>query len=188
MAMNVPAPQRITVADLLELDRLGAFADTRVELLDGEIAKMTPIGPRHAGCMDRLTRLFVTQAGDLAVVRVQQSVVLDDFWAPQPDLALLRPPFDRYDAAHPRPDDILLVVEVAESSLVSDRDRKVPRYAAAGITECWIVDLETEQVLVCTEPSEASYRHREAARRDEILAPSALPAITVPVAAILVGR
>lgn len=188
MVTDVPAPHRITVRELLELGRLGAFADTRVELLDGEITTMTAPGPRHASCVDRLNRLFVTQAGDLAVVRVQQSMVLDDFWVPLPDLALLRPPFERYDDAHPRPGDILLAVEVADSSLVLDRDRKVPRYAMAGITECWIVDLEAGQVLVCSEPSETGYRHRALARRDDVLAPSALPGITMPVAAVLPGR
>lgn len=87
--------------------------DARVELLDGQVTQMAPIGDRHALCVNRLNRLFQVEAGDRIVVSVRNPVVLDDRSEPQPDLALLRPPNDRY-TAHPRAEDVLLVVEVAD--------------------------------------------------------------------------
>lgn len=122
--------------------------DDRVELLEGEIVEMVPIGPPHSGRVNRLNRLFVTALGDRVVVSVQNPVRLSDFSEPQPDLLLLRPERDFYISRHPRPDDVLLVVEVAASSALFDRRVKMPLYLAAGVPQIWLVDLDAQVVEV----------------------------------------
>ncbi len=111
----------------------------RVELIDGEILAMTPIGPRHNASIGRATRALVTAAGDQAIVLVQGSIRLDRFHEPEPDFALLRPQPDFYASAHAGPGDVLLVVEIAESSLQYDRDVKAGVYADAGVPEYWLL-------------------------------------------------
>lgn len=107
-----------TVDDYHRLAELGILGeDDRVELLDGQVVEMTPIGPEHAGCVDSLTRLLSRSASDVAIVRVQGPVVLQEHAELQPDLAVLKPRADAYRVAHPRPGDILLVIEVADTSL-----------------------------------------------------------------------
>src|SRR5690348_15213152 len=126
-------PGPFTVETYHRLAELGVLReDARVELLDGQIVAMTPIGSRHAAAVGRLTRVFGERAGKRSIVWVQNPIVVSQTWEPQPDVCLLRPRDDFYAAAHPRADDVLLVIEVADRSLERDRDVKIPRYAAAG--------------------------------------------------------
>lgn len=159
--------------------------DARVELLDGEVMEMSPIGVSHAMCVKRLIRLFGRELGDAAVVSAQDPVVLDDRSEPLPDLALLRPPLERYAAGHPSPADVLLVVEVADTTLAYDRDRKAPYYGRAGVAETWIVDLNGEEVLALRRPSPDGYLVAERARRGQALAIGALPGVVVAVQDVL---
>ena len=116
--------------------------DDRLELLEGEIVEMAPIGSRHQSVVDRLTRLFSNRVGDAAVVRVQGPVRLGDDSEPQPDLLLLRRRADFYATAHPGPEDVLLLVEVPDTSTEYDREVKLPLYARHGIAEVWLVGLD----------------------------------------------
>ena len=121
---------RFTTTEYDRMAEAGVLGeDDRVELIEGEILEMSPMGRRHAACVDRLTRLLVRGVGDAAIVRVQNPIVLSDHNEPQPDLALLRPRVDFYTAEHPGPEDALLVVEVSDSSVEYDRQIKVPLYA-----------------------------------------------------------
>lgn len=150
---------RYTVDDYHRMGEAGILrADQRVELIEGEIIDMTPIGSRHAAVVDRLTQLLGTTAGNQAIVRVQNPIALDDLSEPQPDLSLLRPRDDFYAAAHPRPVDVLLVVDVADTSLAFDRDVKIPLYARHGIPEAWLIDLEARRLTVYSEPTANGYR------------------------------
>ena len=115
--------------------------DDRVELVDGEVTEMTPIGPAHAACVMRLTTALVPRAGARAVISVQNPLELGARLEFYPDIVLLHPPAERYLNRLPQPGDVLLVVEVADTSLESDREVKIPRYAQAGIKEVWLVDL-----------------------------------------------
>src|SRR5262249_3845743 len=126
--------------------------DDRVELIDGEVIAMTPIGPRHNAVVDRITRTLVTSVGDQAIVRVQGSVRLNRFREPQPDFVLLRPQADFYASRLPGPSDILLIVEIAESSLAYDRDVKARIYAQSAVPEYWLVDLDDRSVSCYSEP------------------------------------
>jgi Uma2 family endonuclease len=131
--------------------------DARMELLDGEVIEMSPIGSRHAGCVNRLTSMLVHAVGDRAVVAVQNPVGLDDRSEPVPDVAVLRPRDDAYSLSHPQPGDVVLLVEVADSSLAFDRGRKALAYARAGVAEVWVVDLAGETVEVMRSPRPDGY-------------------------------
>lgn len=129
----------------------------RIELLDGEIVEMTPIGPRHVSCVARLHRLLLQALSDGAFISSQGVVRLDRFSEPQPDVIVLRPRDDDYATGHPAPEETLLVVEVADSSLRFDRGIKLPLYAAAGVPEVWIVDLEHDRVEIHRSPEDGAF-------------------------------
>jgi len=134
---------RLTVAQYHRMADAGVLErDARVELVEGEIADMAPIGSRHAAAVNRLTRAFIAAVGARAIVSVQNPIRLGDRSEPQPDLALLRPRADFYASAAPTAADALLVVEVAQASAAYDRQVKVPLYAQHGVPEVWIVDLD----------------------------------------------
>jgi len=114
--------------------------DDRIELIDGEVVKMSPIGNAHAGCVKRITALCYEQVARLVMISVQDPIQLDDYSKPQPDVALLKTRPDYYAQSPPMPADILLIVEVADSSIDYDRNVKVPLYARAAIPEVWLVD------------------------------------------------
>ncbi len=161
---------RYTIADYHRMAEVGILKeDDRVELLEGEIAVMTPIGRRHAACVDRLTRILVMRCGDEAIVRVQNPVVLSEDSEPEPDLALLRPQDDFYASAHPRPLDIFLVVEVADSSIEYDRHTKLPLYGRYGIPNVWIVDLGKRTIDAFGKPTPLGYAERRTFSRGESL-------------------
>ena len=162
--------RRFTVEDYYRMAEAGILTpDDRVELLDGEIAEMTPIGSRHAACVDRLTRLLTQAIGDRAIVRVQNPIRLDRYSEPHPDLALLRPRDDFYAAAHPGPADVLLVIEVARTSEQIDRTVKLPLYARSGIPTAWLVVLEDDLIFLHEGPAPDRYRVvRELHRGDRL--------------------
>jgi Uma2 family endonuclease len=167
--------RKFTVDEYHLLARAGILKeDDRVELLDGDIVEMSPIGSRHAACVDRLNRVF-SRLGERAIVRVQSPVRLGDLAEPQPDLALLRPRADFYAAAQPGPEDVLLVVEVAETSSDYDRQIKISLYARWGIPEAWLVDLDQHRVEVYRDPSPDGYRDVRVVTSSEPLAPLTFP-------------
>jgi Uma2 family endonuclease len=157
MAVQV-ARRRFTVDEYHQMARAGILSeDDRVELLDGEIVETSPIGSLHQACVDRLTWLFTTPPQIAAIVRVQGPVQLDLYSEPQPDLLLLRPRDDFYARTHPGPEDVLLVVEVADRTVEYDRRMKLPYYAWAGLPEAWLVDLPGSAVDVYRGPSPQGY-------------------------------
>lgn len=178
--------RRFTVEEYHRMAEAGVLTeDDRVELLDGEVVEMVPIGPRHASHVNRLTRLFSTRVGEDAIVSVQNPVILGPHWEPEPDVALLRPRPDFYAESHPRPEDVLLVVEVMESSAERDRTVKVPAYAAAGVPEVWLVDLAAERIEACRGPGENGYREVRTLERRDRISPVRLPDVEVIVRDVL---
>lgn len=154
--------------------------DDRVELIEGEVVQMTPIGSRHAACVAKLTALF-SRVQDRAIVWVQNPIRLGRHSEPQPDVALLKPRADFYAQAHPGPGDVLLVVEVAETSAAYDRELKVPLYARNGVAEVWLVDLAEERVEVYRQPAPRGYQDVRRLRRGERVAPQAFPDVGLTV-------
>jgi len=171
-----------TVGEYHRMAEAGILRENdRVELLEGEILEMTPIGSRHAACVNRLNRLFSAQVGTLALISVQNPIQLGEHSEPQPDLALLRPRADFYAKAHPGPEDVLLVVEVAETSAESDRAIKVPLYARAGIPETWLVDLAGQCVEVRRKPTPQGYEEVQQLRRGQHIFPLAFSDLGIAV-------
>jgi Uma2 family endonuclease len=142
----------------------------RVELIAGEILNKTPIGPSHASTVKRLNRLFSKLAGDRCVVSIQDPIALDEFSEPEPDLALLAPRADLYGGSHPTAAEVYLIVEVADSSLRFDRERKIPLYATAGIAEVWLVDLVEKFVTRYRKPARGSYTEMSQHRSGDTIA------------------
>ena len=157
---------RWNVAEYHRMVETGMLSsDDRVELIEGEIIDMAPIGSSHAGIVDQLTRLLMFAVAEQAIVRVQNPVELSDWSEPEPDLTLLCPRADFYKRQQPRPSDVLLMIEVADSTLGKDRDVKCPLYARHGICEFWIVDVRGERILTFQDPVADSYT-REATVHD----------------------
>lgn len=176
--------RRFTVTEYEQMIASGILAeDDRVELIAGEIVDMSPIGGRHLGSVNVLTTLAVNLAGPEAIVSVQNPIHLSPDSIPQPDLALLR--LDTPRNTVPTADDILLVIEVADSSRDYDRNVKLPLYAAAGIAEAWLVDLVAETIERYTEPRNGRYHQTVLAECGEALTSTVLPALTLAVDAIL---
>lgn len=175
-----------TAAEYYRMAEAGILSeDDRVELIEGEVVRMSPISSRHQGCVNRLTRLFDRRVGDAAIVEVQGPIRLDDYSEPEPDLTLLRPRDDFYAQSHPTPADVLLIVEVAETSQRYDREVKLPLYARAGIPEAWLADLAEDAIYAHTEPVNGVYQRVRRVQRGESLAPQLLPHVTLSVEAIL---
>jgi Uma2 family endonuclease len=154
-----PARYRFTVDEYQRMGEAGVLGpDDRVELIDGEIVTMAPIGSRHAACVGRLSRILFELVGDRAIVWVQNPVRLGTYSEPQPDVALLRSRSDFYEAGLPRPEDTLIVVEVAETSLDYDLGLKARLYGRSGIPTVWVVDIDGRAVHELSGPGPDGYR------------------------------
>ena len=176
----------LTVVDYHRMGEAGILSEAdRVELIEGELVAMSPVGSRHAGTVNRLTRLLVIAVGSIGLVSVQNPVRLDDRTEPEPDVAVLRPRADDYIEATPGPEDVLLVIEVADSTLAYDRTVKAPLYATHGLAEFWIVDLTGRAIEVHCKPEGGLYTDVFRAGAGDTLEPVLLPGVSVPVAAVL---
>lgn len=181
-----PAHYRFTSEDFHRMAETGIIPeDARVELIDGEIFEMSPIGRRYKAGVDRLTWLFGQGVGERAILRVQSSVALAERVEPQPDVAILRNAPDFYAAIGETVDDILLLIEVADSSEGYDRLTKAPLYGRHGVLELWIVNLQRDQVVVYREPAPDGYTTTRVYRRGESISPLAFPDLTLAVDDIL---
>jgi Uma2 family endonuclease len=185
--MSVQVNRRhFTVDEYARMSETGLLRETdRVELIEGEVLEMRPIGSRHAACVRRLDELLQRQLGRRVQISVQNPIRLDDFSEPQPDLALLRPRADFYAAQHPLPADVLVVVEVADTSADYDRRIKVPLYARAGIPEVWLIDLTGESVEVYAQPRDGEYQTTQPVGRGATVNAHSLAQLTVSVDDIL---
>lgn len=176
--MTIREAQRLfTVEEYHRMAEAGILhEDDRVELIEGKIIRMAAIGSRHAACVKRLIKFLVQEVGDSGVVGAHDPVVLPDISEPEPDVTVLRPRDDFYAAGHPAPEDVLLLIEVSDTSLEYDRDVKIPLYARAGVPEVWIVDLRGERLLIYARPEGGAYVESAQARRDEPIAREWSPA------------
>ena len=175
--MNLQTMRRfITVNEYHSMGERGIFKENEhLELIDGEIINMTPIGFRHANCVDRLNEFFVTHLTGKAIVRVQNPVYLNEYSELEPDIAITKRYEKAYITKHPEPKDIYLIVEVADTSINFDREIKVPLYAKAGIIEVWLVDLNEDCVEVYQEPVHEKYRAIYKKYDSEIISPLSFP-------------
>jgi Uma2 family endonuclease len=178
----------LTSAEYHELGRLGVLTeDDRVELIEGEVVPMSPIGSRHAGCTTYLINLLIQRLQARALVTMGNPVLLSEITEPQPDLMLLRPRADCYRAHNPVPGDVLAVVEVADTSHAHDR-RKAGLYAAAGIPEMWLVDVRNDLIEIKRQPTPAGFAVVELHHRGDRIAFEAFPDLQIEVADVLGDR
>ena len=185
--MSVQTQKRLfTVQEYHLMSEAGVFANhERVELIEGEIIQMAAIGTRHASCVKRLNRRFSVIPEEIAILGVQDPIQLTERTEPQPDVVLLQPRADYYETAHPIPSEVLLLVEVSDSTVNFDRDVKVPNYARSGIQEVWLWDLEANCLEVYREPTANGYTSIQKFERGEIVSPLAFPDFQVSVDLIL---
>jgi Uma2 family endonuclease len=183
---QAPARHRLDVDAYYRMAEAGILTQNdHVELIGGEILDMTPIGSAHAGKTNRLNRLFARAAADgLALVSVQSPLRLDAYNEPEPDVMLLKPREDDYQDRHPGAADVLLLVELSESSLAYDRGMKLALYAKFGVQEVWIVDLRGAAIEVYREPAGDAYAVAERLTSGS-LAPLLVPGVTIDVGALL---
>jgi Uma2 family endonuclease len=175
-----------TVDEYYLMAQGGVFAqDDRIELIEGEVIEMSPIGKRHAACVRRLDRLLNRNAGDSAIVSVQAPISIDDFSEPQPDVALLKPRTDFYSDSHPTPADVLVIIEVSDTSVEYDRRVKLPLYARAGIPEAWLVILPKDLIEVHGEPKNGKYQRVQRLKRGKTVVSSSLAGLSVKVDDVL---
>lgn len=184
--MPVQTQHRFTVRDYYRMAETGVLRpDARVELLDGKIIDMSPIGPFHGGVTDYLNEFFVAASKGRWRTRVQNSLRLDDHSEPQPDLVLAKPALDFYRKRHPQAGDVLLLVEVSDTTLEADQAEKLPAYGRAGVPEVWIVNLNELTVEIYREPHFTGYGSRTVLRTGDQAKPQAFPDVAVDVAELL---
>jgi Uma2 family endonuclease len=159
--------------------------DDRVELIDGELITMSPIGSRHVACVNALTTLLVLALRERGIVSIQNPVRLDDSTEPLPDVSVLRPKRHRYRDALPRGKDVLIAVEVADTTALYDRTVKIPRYAASGVKEAWLIDLQASVVEVYWAARGGPYKSSRVYGPGEIVASPGIRDLSVEVDAIL---
>ncbi|MDX6378983.1 MAG: hypothetical protein QOI57_7 [Rubrobacteraceae bacterium] len=177
--------RRSTVDEYYRMAEIGILSeDDRVELIEGEIIDMAPMGDRHANCLRRLDTLLNRRLRETALVSTQCPIHINDLTEPEPDIALLKMRDDFY-AEHPRAQDVLVAIEVSYPSAEYDRGVKLPLYARAGITEAWLVDLIEETIEVYTQPVNGEYRRTERVKRGEPLASLAVPGLELAVNDVL---
>jgi len=178
--------RQFTIHDYYRMGKAGILLeDDRVELIYGEILSMSPIGNAHNAAVDRANRALVQTLGTRAIVRVQGSVQLDMYNEPQPDIVLLKPRDDFYAVGGPKPSDILLIIEMADSSLRFDRRVKARLYAEMGISDYWVADLNAVCVFCYSDRDDKSYRVVRQFQKEESVAPELLPEDRIPVASLL---
>ena len=173
--------RRFTVDEYHAMVQAGILTeDDRVELIDGKILLMAPVGNRHAACVKRLTRFFYQHVAERATISVQDPIRLHRS-EPEPDVALLSFREDAYADRLPTAEDVLLLVEVADTTLDRDENLKLPVYAAQGIPEVWIVALTEGYVDVYHRPSNDTYASRNRFSRGAAVRSQAFPDVEVPV-------
>lgn len=178
--------RRFTVQQYERMVEAGVIGpEERVELLDGEVVEMPPIGPPHASRVDRANTHLGRALGSGVIIRVQSPLHLSDLSMPEPDITVLRHRDDFYAVRHPEVDDVLLLVEVGDTSARFDRDVKLPLYAAASVVEVWLLDVGAPAISIFRDPSPNGYRSLATAHHGHVLHPAALPGAEVAAADLL---
>ena len=177
-----PTRRRFSVDDYYAMAEAGIIGrDERVELIDGEIITMSPIGPEHGASVDTGAYFLFPFVRDRAIVRVQGNIRLDEYNEPEPDFTLLKWRDDFYRSGLPGPDDVLLIIEVADSSLASDRNVKLALYARFNIPEVWIANIPARVVETYRDPVDSEYATSRVYSPGEMVSPAAFHDVEIPV-------
>ncbi|WP_299413312.1 Uma2 family endonuclease [Acaryochloris sp. IP29b_bin.148] len=177
--------KKFTVGQYHQMIESGILTDRdHVELIQGEIIEMSPVGRHHAACVDRLNELLVLKLFRKALIRVQSPILLSDNSEPQPDISILQRREDFYNAEHPTPADIFALVEVSDSTIEFDRDVKVPIYAREQIAEVWLVNLNNTQIECYRQPTANSYQQWQVFNLGEKFNFQAFPDVPIQVSQV----
>lgn len=186
MSVNPAEYHNLTVSEYERMGENGIFPpDARVELIEGEIIEMSPIGSRHAACVRLLSKTLNGQVGENAIISTQDPIRLSDFSEPQPDVAILKFRKDYYREGHPGPGDVLLVIEVADTTIQFDRHVKIPLYARAGISEALLFNLPDGRLEYFSRPEMGEYQVNQILSRGEQFESMGVPGLTLDIAMIL---
>ncbi|MBD2104475.1 Uma2 family endonuclease [Leptolyngbya sp. FACHB-261] len=178
--------RKFTVEQYHHMAEAGILTENdHVELIKGEILEMSPIGRKHAACVARLTDLFTRRLPGVALVWPQNPIQLNDSSEPQPDVSLLQPRPDFYEAGHPQASDVFLLIEVADSTVELDRAVKLPLYAESGIPETWLVNIPEQCIEVHREPTATGYQNIQTLQRGQTLSIQAFPDVEILVDEVL---
>jgi Uma2 family endonuclease len=181
--MLIERQHRFSVKEYYRMLETGVLRpDARVELLDGQIIDISPIGPFQGSVTKHLNEIFTAASRRRWITTVQDPVRLDEHSEPQPDLMLLKRVADFYRQQHPQPEDVHLLIEVSDTTLEADHEDKIPAYGRAGVAEAWIVNLVEEVVEVYREPTFTGYASITKFRVGDEISPLAFPDATVAVA------
>ena len=176
----------LSVADYHRLGEVGILEDgDRIELIEGVLVDMAPIGSEHASLVNRISHCLAGSLSSRVIISTQNPVTLDDRSEPQPDIAVLRYRDDFYATAHPTPMDVLLVVEVADTSLDYDQRLKIPLYARHGVAEVWLAAIGQRSIEVFRHPNDQGYRERMERTEQDSIRPTLLPDTLFRVADLL---
>jgi len=185
---DMPRRHRISVDEYYRMAEVGEIApDARVELIDGEIIDMPPIGDPHMATVDRLNALLIRAVGNRAIVRCQGAVQLGDFSMPQPDFALLAPRADYYSTRHAVAEDIFLAIEVSDTTLSYDRGRKMELYARRRLPELWVIDVNSRRLHLYKRPSESAYLDVSSLEAPRTMSIERLPGVVLDLSWLLGG-
>ena len=177
---------KFNIHDVERMIKAGVFAgNERVELIEGELIQMAPQGNNHISSIIRLDRFLHRRVGDDVLVSVQNAVIINNINEPQPDISLLRFREDYYSTAKARPEDILLLIEVSDSTVTYDRKIKVPLYARNGVAEVWLINLPKKIVEVYNHLENGKYKVVKKLERGETLSPKLIPSLKLKVDEIL---
>ena len=186
LVQTAPAMYRITVAEYHKMIEANVFNENaRIELIKGVLVKMSPKGKRHAATTDRISKVFYKLLGERVIVRNQNPILFDDSTEPEPDIALLVPREKEYFDRLPTPADVLLIIEVSDTTLKYDRDTKSLLYAKNGIAQYIVLNVKTREITDMREPSPDGYRYRKTLRSDERFNLVAFPEIEIKVSDLL---
>lgn len=186
MAATNPTKHLTNIHEWHRMGEAGVFADNHhIELIDGEILDMAPIGSNHAGHLKRVTNQFYSLLFGQVIISVQDPVQLSAYSEPEPDLMLLKPHTDFYSSRHPNADDVLLLIEVSDSTLAFDQNQKLQLYARHNIPEYWIVNLIDSCLEVYRQPHSENYEQKVTLRTGDNITLSQLPDISISVSTIL---
>lgn len=184
--VNKLGEMSFTVDDYYKMIELGILPeDSRTQIIGGKLIEVMPIGSRHASVVEILNRFFIRNFEDEFLVRTQNPARLNDYDEPQPDLALVKFRKDFYRGHHPTAEDVLLIIEVADSTLKFDRETKIPLYAAAEIPEIWLINIKRNLIIIHTKPINGEYQNSRIVRRKETLQSETVPNISIEVDKIL---
>ncbi|MBI5206287.1 MAG: Uma2 family endonuclease [Candidatus Firestonebacteria bacterium] len=185
--LNIELPiHRFTIDEYYHLAEAGILhEDSHVELIDGRIVDMTPIGTKHASCVKRIIELLNDRLLKRVTIGVQDPIDLNEQTEPEPDITILKKRADFYAEHHPFPEDVLLIIEVADSSIDYDRTIKIPLYAKSGIKEVWLINLIENIIEVYRNPSQAGYKFCEKVYREDAISPLCFSDINIKASEIV---